>query len=80
MKDKIVTKADNGINAVKQFKKNTEVFVQAVAMLILAGFAFYALRQLEVAEPVQWAVVTALVIIGLRGAVEFIRFMGAERK
>lgn len=80
MKDKLTNKANKGINSIKQFKQNTEIFVQAVAMLTLAGFSFWALRQIDVPEAVRIAVVTALVIIGLRGAVEFIKFMGAERK
>jgi hypothetical protein len=80
MKDKITIKANNGINRVKRFTKNVETFVQAVSMLVLTTFAFWSTRQLQLNQMVRYVVVTALVIIGLRGMYEFVRFLDAERK
>lgn len=80
MKDKLTTKATKGINRTKRFAQNVEAFVQAVAMLVLVTFAFWSTRQLELNKAVRYVVVTALVVIGLRGGYEFIKFLDAERK
>ena len=80
MKDKLVTKASKGISRTKRFANNVENFVQAVSMLTLVTFCFWALRQIEINNTLRYVVVTALVVIGLRGAYEFIKFLDAERK
>ena len=55
-----------------------EQFVQAVSLLIVAGFSYYSLSHIQTTKPVYWTVFVALVIIGLRGFVEFIKFLDKE--
>lgn len=54
---------------------NAEQLVQAAALLTIAGFSYWALQKIEVGQVAYWAVVAALIVVGLRGAVEVIRFL-----
>lgn len=67
-------------NTSKRVINNGEAFVQACSLLVVSAFSYWALHQIHVAEPLQWVVTTALVVIGVRGTYEFIRFLDAERK
>lgn len=64
----------------KRIAANAEQFVQAASLLTIAVFSYWALHQLKLAEPAQWAITAALVVIGLRGAYEMIKFLDTERK
>lgn len=74
MKDKIKESYSRG----KRVVSNAEQFVQAVALLVVAGFSYNELRQEHLPTVVQYTVLAALVIIGLRGAIELIKFLDRE--
>lgn len=57
--------------------KNAETFVQAVALLTLAGFAYVQLKTVE-NDVLYYAVLASLIVVGLRGAVEVIKFLNKE--
>lgn len=59
----------------KRVADSLEQFVQAVALLTVASFSYYATRQLNLNEFVEIFVTGALVVIGLRGFIEFIKFL-----
>lgn len=73
MKDKIKKTKDTS----KRVVTNAEQFVQAVALLTIASFSYWAIQQsaLKLAKPVYWAVLAALIVVGLRGAYELVRFL-----
>lgn len=54
--------------------RNLERFVQAVALLVVGGWAFYALGQIELHETIVWIIRVSIAIIGLRGSYEFFKF------
>lgn len=62
----------------KRVVTNGEQFVQAVALLTVAGFSYWALGKVQVPQVGRVVVLVALVIIGLRGTVEFIKFLNKE--
>lgn len=65
------------VNTTGRVIRNAEHFVQAVALLILAGFAYVQVK--EVTNDVLYvAVLASLIIVGLRGTYEVIRFLNKE--
>ncbi len=58
--------------------KNGEIFIQAVALLVLAGFAYFQLKEVT-NDVLYYAVLASLIVVGLRGAVEFIGFLNKEK-
>lgn len=75
MKDKVTTKVSTTFNTTKRIVQNAEQFVQAASLLTLVGFSFWATRQLKLNEALRIVVVTSLVVVGLRGMYEFVRFL-----
>lgn len=63
----------------KRVFSNAEQFVMAVALLIVAVAAYDYQRQVQLAEAMRVIVVVALVIIGLRGMYELVRFLDKEQ-
>lgn len=57
--------------------KNAEHFVQAVALLVLAGFAYIQVKEVT-NDVLYFAVLASLIIVGLRGTYEVIRFLNKE--
>lgn len=55
--------------------RNLEQFIQASALLILAGFSLWALKQVEIHQAAEWVVTGAIAVIALRGAWEFFNFL-----
>lgn len=74
MKDKAKQAKDNTTNVLR----NAEQLAQASALLIVAGFSYWALGQLDLPKLAYYTVLGALVIIGLRGAVEFVKFLNRK--
>lgn len=74
MKDKL----NKGFKTSKRVVSNGEQFVQAVSLLIVAVFSYTQLHEHKFHAAVQWTVTIALVVIGLRGAYELIRFLDKE--
>jgi hypothetical protein len=74
LKKQVVT----ATSATKRIIQNAEQFVQAVSLLVVAGFSYYAQSRVGLSNPARLAVIVALVIIGLRGAVEFINFLNKK--
>lgn len=72
---KVKEKTNEVVTTTKRVISNGESFIQAVSLLVIAGFSYWALHQIKVAEPLQWVVTAALVVIGLRGLFEFFKFL-----
>lgn len=62
----------------KRVFSNAEQFIMAVALLIVAISAYDYQRQVQLAEPVRIVVLVSLVIIGLRGMYELVKFLDKE--
>lgn len=74
---RIKAKATETVQTTGRVIKNAEHFVQAVSLLVLAGFAYVQVK--EVTNDVLYvAVLASLIIVGLRGAYEVIRFLNKE--
>lgn len=82
MKESIKKRTNKAYKDTKRVSANAEQFVQAVALLIVVGFGFWALGQLQddLTDIPYRVVQAALVVMGVRGAYEFIKFLDAERK
>lgn len=58
--------------------KNGEILVQAVALIVIAGFSYTRLKDVT-NDYAYYAVLASLIVVGLRGAVEFIGFLSKEK-
>ena len=65
------------VNTTARVVKNAEHFVQAVALLVLAGFAYIQVKDVT-NDVLYFAVLASLIIVGLRGTYEVIRFLNKE--
>lgn len=72
---KVKEKTEEVLTTTKRVVTNAETFVQAAALLGTAGFSYYALPKVNLAEPVQWFITFSLVVIGLRGFYEMFKFL-----
>lgn len=77
--DKLKKTAQETVNNTKRVVHNGEAFVQAVALLTIAAFSYYALQNMDLNTQLEWVVTVALVVIGLRGAYEFVSFLNKEK-
>jgi hypothetical protein len=68
----------NTVSTTARVVKNAEHFVQAVSLLVLAGFAYTQLKTVQ-SDVVYYTVLAALIVVGLRGAVEFISFLNKDK-
>ena len=76
--NKVKKTVSETVNTTGRVVRNGEHFVQAVALLVLAGFAYTQVK--EVANDVLYfAVLASLIVVGLRGAVEFVSFLNKEK-
>lgn len=55
--------------------KNLERLVEAVALLIVAGFAIFAVYHYGVSLWFKYLLLTAGMVIGVRGSIEFLRHL-----
>ncbi len=75
--NKVKAKTTQTVQSTARVIKNGEIFIQAVALLVLAGFAYIQLK--EVTNDVLYvAVLASLIIVGLRGSYEIIKFLNKE--
>lgn len=63
----------------KRVALNAEHFVQAVSLLATAGFSFYARDKVELDAYAYYFITVALVVIGLRGTYELLKFLNKEK-
>ena len=73
-KDKAVQTA----TTTKRVILNGEQLFQSVSLLWIVGFAYYAMTRIDMTNIVRDITWVALIVIGLRAAYEFIKFL--ERK
>lgn len=74
MKDKV----NKGYRTSKRVVSNGEQFVQAVSLLIVAAFSYNQLHSHKFHTAIVWTVTVALVVIGLRGFYELVKFLDKE--
>lgn len=74
MKEKATQVLDNAKNVIK----NAEQLAQAIALLTVAVFSYYALGHIELNDVVYGVVIASLAIIGLRGSAEFLSFLNKK--
>lgn len=72
---KIKENAKSATDSTKRIVANSEQFIQAAALLAVASFSYWALTQVHVQKVTYWGVLASLIIIGLRGAYELIKFL-----
>lgn len=75
MVKEIKTKVTTLTTRIKRVIDNLEQFVQAASLLTVASYSYYATRELQLNTVVEVLVISALVVIGLRGAYEFFKFL-----
>ena len=75
--NKVKAKATETVQTTGRVVKNAENFVQAVSLLVLAGFAYSQLKEVS-NDVLYYAVLASLIIVGLRGSYEVIRFLNKE--
>lgn len=68
----------SAITSAKRVVNNGEQFIQAVSLLVVAVFSYSQLHNHSFHVAVYWVVTTSLVIIGLRGAYELVRFLDKD--
>lgn len=68
-------KATEVATTTKRVSGNLEQFVQAVSLLTVAVFSYYATKELDLNQAVEIFVTGSLVVIGLRGCFEFFKFL-----
>lgn len=68
-------KVRNGLSTTRRVALNAEQFIIASALLTVVAWGYYSLHQVKVGEVYQWLITGALVIVGLRAAVELVRFL-----
>lgn len=76
--NKVKIKATETVQTTGRVVKNAEHFIQAVSLLVLAGFAYFQLKEVT-NDVLYYAVLASLIVVGLRGAVEFIGFLNKEK-
>lgn len=74
MKEKLNTV----VKTTQRIVRNGEQFIQAVALLVVAGFSYYASSRLHLNAFTLTVVDIALIIIGVRGAFELVKFLDKE--
>ena len=74
---KVKETVKNTVGTTSRVVRNGEHFVQAVALLVLAGFAYSQLEEVS-NDVLYYAVLASLIIVGLRGSYEVIRFLNKE--
>lgn len=72
---KVKQTVTQGVTTTKNVILNAEQFIQAVALLVIAAFSYWALQHITVGRVAYWGTVAALVVVGLRGTVEFVKFL-----
>ena len=78
--DKTKQTVTDTVKTTARIVKNIELFVQAVALLVVSIFAVYASKQLDLPTWGYYGVLASAAVIGLRGGYEFIRFLNKESK
>jgi hypothetical protein len=76
--NKVKAKVTDTVSTVSRVVKNAEHFIQAVALLVLAAFAYTELKTVT-SDPLYYTVLASLIVVGLRGAVEFISFLNKDK-
>ena len=74
----IKQKTSKVVKTGKRVFSNAEQFVMAVALIIVAVAAYDYQSQVQLPEVVRVVVLVSLVIIGLRGMYELVKFLDRE--
>lgn len=75
---KVKAKVSETVSTTSRVVKNAEHFVQSVALLVLAAFTYTELKTVT-NDALYYTVLASLIVVGLRGAVEFISFLNKEK-
>lgn len=75
---KVKQEATKVAKSTQRVVRNSEQFIQAVSLLIVAGFSYSQLHEHKFDVVVQWVVTVALVVIGLRGFYELVKFLDRD--
>lgn len=57
---------------------NTEHFVEATCLLVLAYAGFWTAQNVDLRTEYKWVLLFAAVIVGMRGAIEFIKHINKK--
>lgn len=73
MSKKLTTGVKNAIQEANNFLKNTERFVEAASLLVLAYAGYWSAFNVDLRNEYKYSLLFAAVVVGLRGATEFLR-------
>lgn len=74
----LIEKFKNAWKEAGNLLKNTEAFVEAVCLLILAYAGYWMVFNVELRREYQWAVLFASLVVGLKGAYLFIKHINGK--
>lgn len=80
MKYEIKKKTAGITEDAKRVFNNTERLAQIASLFIIVAFSAYALRTMQLNKYIELAVLASLVVVGLRAAVEYLRYMSDKDK
>lgn len=76
---KVKEEANKAFTSAKRVVLNAEQFIQAVSLLTVAAFSYYSLGRIELDTYAHYLITFALVVIGLRGFYEMVKFLDKEK-
>lgn len=68
----------NAVKETNQFIKNTERFVEAACLLILAYAGYWTAFNVELRNEYKYTLLFAAIVVGMRGATEFLRHINKK--
>lgn len=76
--NKVFTSVKNAVNEANTLLRNTEKFIEAASLLIVSYSAYWTAFNVPLRNEYKYALLFAAVLIGLRGATEFLRHINKK--
>lgn len=71
--NKVVANVKNAVEEANNFIKNTERFVEAACLLVLAYAGYWTAFNVPLRNEYKYALLFAAIVVGMRGAIEFFK-------
>ena len=71
--NKVVAQVKNAIGEANNFLKNTERFIEAACLLVLAYAGYWTAFIVSLRNEYKYALMFAAIVVGMRGAIEFFK-------
>lgn len=76
--NKVVTNVKNAIKETSQFIKNTERFIEAACLLVLAYAGYWTAFNVDLRNEYKYALLFSAILVGMRGSVEFFKHINRK--